>query len=416
VSQAIAAGNREHVLTADATTGLLSGVLCVLLFGLLNPFLALLAVAVMETHRRTPAFVFIVSATTAFLLFFWLRDYGVEWFPDISTDDVPNYIWMYQQNYSLTFSGVLERFFEEPNGSELLWNLPWWVLINYFNGSDDTFVLLHYIAIFFGLFVALYTITRRYVAAFALVYMLLTPITIDGLVHIWRQQLALTMFMIGIGLYLARGHKSGRWLIYLTPLMHFSVIFFVLAFMTFEFVRNFRGYSQKLKFGVLLTLIVTVIPVMASIAVGFLDSLGLARIMLYFEGYGADPVRVYLITALYVLPMLAAFFFLKNDDMNYLFAVLSFAVFSIVLALPSANSIYDRLLMFSQPFMGLFFYRCLLRSGSPSAQVPALLLIFVYGVARLYQPTKFDEGVMTFLAYGHAFDPFMGIAKMLVSL
>ena len=46
---------------------------------------------------------------------------------------------------------------------------------------------------------------------------------------------------------------------------------------------------------------------------------------------------------------------------------------------------------------------------------PVLVVIFVSGGIRMYRPTLEDVGVVRFLAFGHPFDPFMGVLKMLVS-
>jgi hypothetical protein len=156
--------------------------------------------------------------------------------------------------------------------------------------------------------------------------------------------------------------------------------------------------------------------VLSSLAVAYLDSIGLARIMSYFEGTDANVLRVYLLVGLYVIPMLAAFYLLKNDDTNNLLMVLSFSVFAIVVGLPASNGIYDRLLMSALPFLGLYFYRCFFLNFSSRWHLPLLLAIFYTGAKRLYGPTLEQSGPMFFLAYGHALDPLMGVLKMLVSL
>jgi hypothetical protein len=248
-----------------------------------------------------------------------------------------------------------------------------------------------------------------------MVYLLLTPISIDSIAHIWRQQLAFSMFLAGSGLYAVRGLRVGKWIIYLSPIMHISVIFFVLAFLTFQLVKESNGFENKLKFAIVLVLIMTIVPYLSTIAVASLDAIGLQRIMSYFEGYGEDVTRIYMILGLYAIPMLAAFYVLKNDDLNNLFMVLCFAVFSIVAALPAANGIYDRLLMFVLPLWGIYFFRWVLINFSTRWVTPIVVLAFIIGGTRLYIPTLNQSGTMYFLAYGHAFDPFMGVLKMLVT-
>jgi hypothetical protein len=93
--------------------------------------------------------------------------------------------------------------------------------------------------------------------------------------------------------------------------------------------------------------------------------------------------------------------------------ILCFAVFSIVMALPAANGIYERLLMFCLPFLSFFLFRCFLINASARWTPLFLIFAFATGMYRMYLPTLEGSGTMTFLAYGHALDPSMGLIKLL---
>lgn len=402
---------------ASAASGdkVILGLVCVLLFLAINPFLALFVLSVVAVFRRIPTAVFIVSASIAFTLFFFSRDFGIEWYLG-STDDVPDYIEIYHETFGLSFADLIDFFFESPNGHEFLWSLPVWTLSNLFDVSDNTFVFIHYLAIFAAVFLALSTFSKRYLVPLVLVYFFLTPISIDSISHIWRQQLAFSVILAGIGLYTVRRRRIGQWFIYLSPLVHISSLFFVMSFVAFKVIRANRGFDNKLKFSIALIVLLAVVPVFSSLAVSYLDSIGLARIMSYFEGSDADVLRVYMLVGLYVVPMLASFYLLENDDTNHLLMILSLSVFTIVMGLPASNGIYDRLLMSALPFLGLYFYRCYFLNFSSRWHLPLLLLIFYTGAMRLYDPTLEQSGPMFFLAHGHALDPFMGIVKLLVNL
>ena len=391
------------------------GLVCILLFLAINPFLALFLLAIVAVFRRIPMGVFIVSASTAFALFFFSRDLGIEWYLG-STDDVPDYIAIYHETYGLSFTGLMDYFFESPNGHELLWSMPVWALANLFDVSDSTFVFLHYLAIFVAVFFALSTFSKRYLVPLVLVYFFLTPISIDAISHIWRQQMAFSVILAGIGLYTVRRKRIGQWFIFLSPLVHISSLFFVMGFVTFKVIRANRGFDNKLKFSIALIVLLAAVPLVSSLAVSYLDALGLARIMSYFEGTDADVLRVYMLVGLYVIPMLASFYLLENDDANHLLMILSISVFTIVVGLPASNGIYDRLLMSAIPFLGLYFYRCYFLNFSSKWHLPLLLLVFYTGAVRLYNPTLEQSGPMFFVAYGHALDPFMGVVKLLVNL
>jgi hypothetical protein len=198
--------------------------------------------------------------------------------------------------------------------------------------------------------------------------------------------------------------------------MHVSIIFFVLVFLAFDYMRKRNAFDNKTKVSIVLLMLLTIIPIVSSALVQMLDSIGFARIMGYFQSAGANPIRVYLLMGVYALPLLVAFYLLRNDAANNLFMVLNLAAFSIVLALPAANAIYDRLLMFSLPLLALHLFRCLMLNFKPIWRLPALVSVFMIGVMRVSGSAQDGFGPGYFLASGHAFDPTMGIIKMLASL
>jgi EpsG family len=398
-----------------STSGTLVTLASLLLFLLLNPFLALFLLALIALFQRVPPWAFIVPATIAFALFFYSRQYGVEWYPGLADDDVPTYVILYNSDYGVSFTELMQRFFEVPNGNEPLWHIPWWALTNGLDASDNTFIFLHYIVIFLTLFLALYTLSSRFLVPFVLVYFFLIPISIDGLAYVWRQELACFVFLIGAGLDVARRKKIGKWIVYISPLFHLSCVFFVATFVVFQVLRKHRAFEHQGKVISYLMLILLTVPALSSVAVVYLDSIGLSRIMGYFEGRGTDWGRVALLLGVYATPQLLAFLTLRNDDVNRLFLVICFAVFSIVLALPAANGIYDRLLMFTLPLLSLYLFRCLIANFEAGWRIPALMLVFAVGVMRLQGPAETGYGAGAFLAFGHAFDPTMGVLKLLVT-
>lgn len=392
-----------------------TALVCILLFLVLNPFLALFILVNIAFFRRIPVTPFVLSACVAFTLFFFFRDYGIDWYFN-STDDVPTYIGIYETNSSLSFSDLFVNFIQAPNGYEILWHIPWWLLLKTFDASDETFVFLHYLLLFAGVFLSLMTLSKRLLVPFALVYFLLTPISMDAIAHVWRQQLAFSLFLTGVGLHVMRGSAAGRWLICASPFVHVSFTFFVALYFLYEWVRKHRGFDNKLKVSIFLAVVLAVVPLFARVAIFFLDSIGLARIMSYFEGYDTDVTRVYLIVALYIVPMLLSFYLFDGDDLNHLILVLCFAVFSIVLAMPGSNSIYERLFMSVLPLWGLFLFRTLLANFARGWYFAATTFSFAVGVLRLQALAADGQGLGAFLAFGHAFDPFMGTVKMLVTL
>jgi hypothetical protein len=146
-----------------------------------------------------------------------------------------------------------------------------------------------------------------------------------------------------------------------------------------------------------------------------ISSIGLGRLVTYFFGSSVNTVRVYMLTAAYVFPLLAVHYRLKNDETNNALIILSLGAFSIMFAFPAANSIYDRLLMCALPLAALYMIRAFMLNFSVRWALPIVTGIFVTGVARIYSTSTRGFGVGHFLAYGHAFDPFMGVVRLLTT-
>jgi hypothetical protein len=391
------------------------GMISIILFLMVNPFLALFLLSLLAMRCRVPTLSFIIPASISFALFFYSREFGIDWYPG-SSDDVPTYIYMYNINQGVSVSELFVRFFDSPSGNEPLWHLTWWVLKNGLDATGNTFVFLHYLVIFLMLFLALYSLSSRYLVPFALVYFFLIPISVDGVAHIWRQQLASFIFLAGAGLYLVRGQKIGKLFIYISPLFHLSGLFFVSTFLLFVWLRKLRVFGSRFKMLFIIALILVICPIVLPVAVKFLDLIGLQRIQTYFLGSGVDQIRVYLVLGVYGSVLLAAFFLLRNDDVNRLFLIMCLSVFGLVLMFPGANGIYDRLLMVTLPLLALFLFRCIMLNFHVIWRIQFITLVFFVGLIRLYAPTVSGYGPGSYLAFGHAFDPFMGLFKMLIIL
>ena len=240
-----------------ARDSLLVGLLSFILFLFVNPFLALFLLALISMLHRVPALAFIVPASIAFAVFFYSREYGIDWYPG-STDDIPQYIQLYQFNQGVSLFSLLQNFAFRPSGNEPLWQVIWWTLLNGLGGSDNTFVFLHYLLNFFVLFLALRALSARYFISFALVYLFLIPISVDGLAHIFRQELSSFIFLAGVGIYLNTGRRVGKLFIYLSPLFHLSSLFWVAAFILFESLRKRRLFENRKKISLILLFLLLV--------------------------------------------------------------------------------------------------------------------------------------------------------------
>jgi len=404
--------NGTRTWRTSAADDMAVGSVCILLCLLLNPFLALFFLAALSAFARVPTTAFFVSVPLSFTLFFFFREYGVDW-SAVASDDIPGYVWLYEQNYLVSFSGIFSRFLEIPESNEPLWQIPWWLVLHAFDASEKTFTFLHYLVVFLAIFVSFFVLSKRYFIAFSLVYFFITPLSIDSATYLWRQQLAFSLFLIGCGFYMVKGKSFGKWLIYLSPLMHLSLIFFVGIFLAFELYKKYVGLDGTLKFLLIAILNLFAIAIVAPLAFSVLDSIGFSRLESYLEGSADDQVGVFLSISLYCVLLILAHLKFKSDELNSFFAVVLLATFGVVLAFPAATGVYLRFLIFAFPLYGLYFFRSYLMNFSLRWFLPVIIFALVSGTIRIYRPTLNDEGVVRFLAYGHAFDPFMGVAKML---
>ena len=414
---AVRMNHRELLrLPGDSShNSIIVGLLSYILFLFVNPFLTLFLLALISMRYRVPTLAFIVPASISFAVFFYSREFGIDWYPG-STDDIPQYIDLYQNNQGVSLFSLLQRFIFRPSGNEPLWQVIWWTILNGFGASANTFVFLHYLLNFSVLFLAFRALSARYSIPFVFVFLFLVPISVDGLAHIFRQELSSFIFLVGVGLYLNTGQRLGKLFIYLSPLFHLSSLFWVASFILFETLRKRRLFQNRMRISMILIFLLLVCPIMLSIVVAILDSLGVYNILGYFEGRGVDTVRVYLLIGVYGGIQLLAFFLLRNDDLNHLILIMCVAVYSLVLALPAANGIYDRLLMTTLPLLSVYLFRCLLENFHVSWRVPAITVIFCIGLSRLYASSVDGNGPGAYLAFGSAFDPSMGLLKMLFVL
>lgn len=386
-----------------------------LIFFIFNPFLCITALAIFNTKIKIPRLPFIFFASLSFALFFYNREYGIYWYAD-SIDDVYVYISMFQSNEGLGFFEIFIRFFNSPFSNEPLWHLPWWFGLNFLNMNENQFIFSHYLLIFILLFYTFSMLSKRYFVILIFVYFFLSVISLDSIAHIWRQQIAFTIFLLGISLYFADKKKLGKLLVISTTFIHLSSLIFCFIFFITIFCIRKGLFNNKLKATLFLLLSLPLSTLMSYLIIYFLDSIGLSRVLFYFLDGDINLIRIYLLIGVYAVPQILSFYFLKNDDLNKVLLMVCFSVFSIIVAFPGASSFYGRLLMYILPIWAIYFYRIFYFNFNPIYRSPwhiaIIFTIFSIGFYRIYNPTLNDYGVMSFLAYGGAFDPLMGLLKI----
>jgi len=248
------------------------------------------------------------------------------------------------------------------------------------------------------------------------VFFFITPGVLDTIAFIWRQQLAFSMFLIGIGFFFSGRRTIGNWVIYLSPLMHLSAIFFVVIFIAYQIYRTTFSFDKKYKFIFFIALLYVLLAITFGRLIIYLDNLGLERILNYFTDNDDSMGLIILSSVVYSVLLCSSYLFLKNDKLNVFFIATMMAVFCIMIAFPAATGIWSRFTIFSLPFFGIYFYRIFLMNFRIKWNLLIVFFIFITGVFRMYRAyIEHGGGVLSLLAYDHAFDPSMGIIKMLIS-
>jgi len=383
-------------------------------FSFLNPFLALFILSLFAVYFPLPKFPFFITASISFAIFFYYRKYDVAWAE--STDDVPTYILFYFSNKSLAFKDLFLRFFSMPGNNEPLWHLPFWFLINVFNASENTFIFIHYLLIFLLLIGTLITISPRYFVILLLGYFFLTPVSIDSVFHIWRQQLASTMFLLGSYIYLIKQKKRGLLLIYLSVFVHLVCLYFLGIFLFFNFLRRRNKLTKNINFFLYALLICFAYALLFKIALNFLASLNLDRVLMYAEDSSGSDIRLLIVLSIFMASVAFIHIRYGNDLFNMLIVFISFVTIVNSLLFPFASSIFGRLAYFTIPLIGIYFVRSALKNMSQKWMPLLVLLIFFSGLIRLVIIINNGRASAQFLAFEHPLDPFMGLLKMIFFL
>jgi hypothetical protein len=391
-----------------------SGLFCIAVFFLVNPFLAIFIIAIVSLYTDIPKWPYIISASLSFALFFYSREYGVVW--AASSDDIPNYLIYFHSDDYLSINDIFLRFFSFPSGTEPLWHLLCWLLINLFNAGSNDFLFSYYWLLFVCLFTGFRYLSEKYFALFAIIFFFLTPASIDGLFHLWRQELALLIYLIGIGLAMVKRKKIGFILIYITPLFHLSFVFFVSLFFCFSFYKNKKITNTKFKYFIFLMSISALVSLFYFTGITILESTGVSAITGYFEGTTESKIRVFIVVVINAAILLYSFFKLNTDDLNKFFLVLFFPILGIMFAFPGSDSIYQRLYVAILPILGIYLFRCYLLNYPSKYLGLLILVIFLSGSVRLYFAYTTKLSCTQFLAYGHFFDPTMGFIKLLINM
>jgi hypothetical protein len=390
----------------------ISGYVYILFFIIFNPFLALFFSALFSLYFESGKNTFLICSTISFTFLFFFRKFGIE--ANNVSDDTVTYLEMFHSNKNISIIDVFSRFFDFPSGNEPIYHLVWWPFANLFNVSDNSFLFLHYLLIFASLFKAFSYFSRKYYLVLIFLFFFFTPQVLDTVAFVWRQQLAFSMFLIGIGQLYSGKKKSGLVFVYFSPFVHLSAFYFVFIFLLFRIFVKFGGFKKKQLLFLFIAIIFIVLTLVMRVFVNYLDATGYSRILFYISDDSNSNNLLLYSSIIYSVFILFSYVFLYNDELNQFFIVMILSVFVVMFSFPSAIAIFGRFSSFTIPFLGIYFYRLYLLNFSKKYNILVISFIFILGFLRVFRGYNFDgAGVFSLLAFNNPFDPFMGLIKMI---
>ncbi len=379
----------------------------------LNPFISLFLSVIFfnigSTQKWFTLFLFAVS----FSLFFQSREIGVRFY-EYATDDVIVYVDQFQTLEYKSLFDLFPDFLEKPSGQELGYMiLSKLISILTFN-NIPLFIFVHYFILFFLLYFIIQKLSLRYSNLIVLGFLLLFPIAIYSFAHIWRQQLAVLLFYYGILVYFIDDKKrKGLIIISSTILFHLSSVFYIFIFLLYILYKKYFEISKgSVLFLVLLNIVIGKIVFQMILLI--LARLGLDKLLLYTEGLSVNKDLFFKLLPFYILITLSLMYLVKPKKENLFLFYYLLCCLTLPIIIPSFNAIYDRFINFSIPLVGLFFAVYVSSLKNQFIYIGAAVLIFVFGSLRLFYEYHASVGVISYIGNKAAFDPSMGILKMLI--
>lgn len=381
----------------------------VIMFLIINPvislILSLLLVGKDKVLVRWVAIFFGFSIS----LFLFKKEYGAQ-LTATAFDDVASYIYMYDRSayYSLfdyVFIGR-DMYFV---GSEPIFRLYLWALKNLFLISDDFFVYLTCFVIVFSLMYAFRLMDERRYLYYFVLYLFASQAGIVLVSSIWRQQLALVLILLGFTLYVRGDKMKGFGFLFMAPLVHVSSVFILLYFVLLEGLERVWVFDRKSFFVFSLILIAIISPLLMVFGSSILFQSGADRLDLYMTGTGDDRriafITVLVIGALYLVPAL----FYQIHKLYLYFVYVFIGGISFMMVYPSANGVFDRIMMYSRPFIGVYLFEFISNKYGANAGKSFAFCVLFFGIYWIDSSNQ----VLRLLGKGNFFNPVAGIIYML---
>ena len=387
--------------------------LIVVLYLVFNTFLALFFSIFLNRNSYAFKKINLICFSFSFALLFFSREIGVNFY-EYATDDVEVYIEFFKSISATDFSILLNQFFANPSGNEPIY-LAFIKILNIITFQNiSTFIFLHYFILFYLLYVFVSKISVRFAPLLIIFYFFSFPISIYSIAHVWRQQIAILFLYI---LVLNRDKIKNNFVFYLllisTVLIHLSNIYFLLIYLFYQFVITFLEETPK---NLILTSLILMIveKLIFTIFLIILSLFGLDKLLSYADGLSANKDIFFKLLPIYITLTLFVLYMNKKNTKIYILLFFTLSSLLMTIVIPSLNSIYDRFINFTIPLIGVLFIVYFF-SNKLIKYIPILaFVIFIIGSLRFFIEYRNNVGVISYIGYKHAFDPFIGVIKLLI--
>ena len=383
------------------------------MFFLLNPFVSIFIISLISTYRKINNFIYISLCATAFATFFYFRSYGVEWVAG-SEDDVIRYTYMYELISSSNLYKLLSNFVDYPGQNEPLWHLFWWG-VSQFNISTSAFIYAHYFLNFLFLLITFRIIAVEKYCIVFLFYFFVSLVPIEVITFLWRQELAFTMFILCAFMYFDSHNIKYKYLLICVPLIHLPSILLIALFLQFDFIQNkYSSSIGKVKIYIIIFNIILILFLFQWMF-QFLEFTGLKSLL--YDETAAESISMSSLVFILMYLLYFARLYLKHNK-NTFETFLSFVVVSILpvfIMEPFKSMLFYRYLTYVYQIGAIYLSLYFSSSKDIYKLRFTLVIISLLGFLRYCVQSENATGVFRHLAFNNSFDPFMGIAMLLLN-
>jgi len=385
--------------------------MAVLLFLLVNPLYLIILYLIYYGHNKSIDGVVVGLFLFSFSLFFFKREYGI-WFNRFAYDDVVSYLQHYANSkgenilvaVSESLSGAVSY-----SGHEPAWKIYVFFVQNILGFSDKCFVLLTYFLIILLVYKSFYLVDKKWAIYMFLIYFSLSESSLYSVTHIWRQQIAFSLLFIGYVLVVKKRVLVGLIILFSSVLFHLSAVFYLCLALILLLIDK-KEYLDFKKGVWLLLVIGLATPIVFTLLINFgADILNSSRVLLYIVDSGMDRRGAFVTAGIMGMFLVLLWMYRKYDRVSRFIFYMYFFAYSVMLSYPYMNSIYDRLMMFVRPLVGIVIFLFIKESFNSELVKKISVLLIVFGVILgLIE----KNSIYDILGNGDFFNPFAGVLYM----